>query len=103
MRRSKILSVCLSPGCHALTDGTYCKVHLQQRERERGSRHERGYGSAWVRLSREILERDQYVCWYCGGVATETDHVVAKANGGTDDPENLVAACKPCNVAKRDR
>lgn len=31
------------------------------------------------------------------------DHVLAVANGGSDDPENLVIACGPCNVAKLDR
>jgi len=28
------------------------------------------------------------------------DHVVAKANGGTDDESNRVPACKVCNSAK---
>ena len=31
----------------------------------------------------------------------EVDHVVAKANGGTDDMTNLVPACWTCNLAKR--
>ena len=28
------------------------------------------------------------------------DHVVAKARGGTDDLDNLTAACAPCNTRK---
>jgi 5-methylcytosine-specific restriction endonuclease McrA len=31
------------------------------------------------------------------------DHIVAKANGGTDDPSNLRVLCLRCNSAKRDR
>ena len=40
---------------------------------------------------------------YCTLRATTTDHLVAKSNGGTDDDDNLVAACRPCNSRKRDR
>jgi 5-methylcytosine-specific restriction endonuclease McrA len=47
-----------------------------------------------------VLERDDHRCRWCGGLATEADHLVAKVLGGTDDLDNLVAACRPCN-AKR--
>ena len=33
----------------------------------------------------------------CLVAATEVDHIVNVASGGTDDPENLRAACQPCN------
>ena len=39
-------------------------------------------------------------CVYCGGPATERDHVVPKRRGGTDDPSNLVLACHACNTSK---
>lgn len=52
----------------------------------------------------EILKRDGFRCVYCGAnaVATllEVDHVVPSSRGGTDDPSNLVTACKGCNVGK---
>ena len=48
-----------------------------------------------------MLERDHYVCRWCGGRANEVDHLVPRALGGSDyDERNLVAACQPCN-AKR--
>lgn len=56
------------------------------------------------RLRFEILRRDNHQCRYCGGVAPDVvltiDHVVPVALGGSDDPENLVTACKDCNAGK---
>jgi 5-methylcytosine-specific restriction endonuclease McrA len=51
------------------------------------------------RLRQLVLERDRYVCTYCGGVATTVDHVVSLNRGGADDPSNLVASCELCNTA----
>jgi hypothetical protein len=39
-------------------------------------------------------------CVYCGEPADVLDHVVPRSRGGTDDPENLVAACNGCNGDK---
>ena len=54
----------------------------------------------------EIFKRDGFRCKYCGANAAQTllhvDHVVAIANGGTDDAENLVTACADCNLGKSD-
>ena len=51
-----------------------------------------------------VLHRDNYVCFYCGGDATQVDHVVPIAKMGDPmDMDNMVAACKRCNVAKGDR
>lgn len=57
---------------------------------------------AWKRLRRLILERDRDRCQIrgpkCSTVATEVDHIVARADGGSMwDPRNLRAACRPCN------
>ena len=69
------------------------------------SRHERGYGAEWDRIRKQILERDNYIC-HCpqcrGGVlrvtsANEVDHIITKAKGGTDDPENLRAVNHDCH------
>lgn len=60
-----------------------------------------------VRVRFEILKRDGFRCRYCGATAMdspiEIDHVVPVARGGTNDPENLVAACWACNSGKKDR
>lgn len=56
------------------------------------------------RLRFEILRRDNHSCRYCGEVAPTAvltvDHVVPQALGGSDEPSNLVAACKDCNSGK---
>lgn len=51
-----------------------------------------------------VLERDGYKCVYCGAAeALALDHVMPQSRGGSDEPENLVAACKSCNSRKSDR
>jgi hypothetical protein len=52
----------------------------------------------------EVLKRDNHTCRYCGATAPDVvltvDHVTPTALGGSDDPSNLVAACKDCNAGK---
>lgn len=52
----------------------------------------------------EIFKRDGFTCQYCGGrspeVVLEVDHVIAVANGGSNDPANLVTSCYLCNRGK---
>ena len=66
------------------------------------SRHARGYGSAWERIRASVLRRDSHLCQPCLAKgrptpATEVHHVKAKADGGTDDRENLVSICRECH------
>lgn len=52
----------------------------------------------------EVLKRDNHTCRYCGASAPDVtltvDHVTPVALGGSDDPSNLVAACRDCNAGK---
>lgn len=69
------------------------------------SRHERGYGTAWDKLRLTILARDSYLCQPCltkgrPTPATQVDHIIAKAQGGTDDADNLQAICTDCHKDK---
>ena len=59
--------------------------------------------SHWKKLRLQVLRRDAYTCHYCGDVANEVDHVVAKVRGGEDSLDNCVAACRKCNIAKKDK
>ena len=52
---------------------------------------------------RAVFARDDDECQYCGGHADSIDHVIPRSRGGSHSWENLVAECKPCNLAKRDR
>jgi hypothetical protein len=52
----------------------------------------------------DVFKRDSFTCSYCGRipptVTLEVDHLIPCAEGGTDDPENLVTACWDCNRGK---
>jgi 5-methylcytosine-specific restriction endonuclease McrA len=52
---------------------------------------------------RALFARDEHRCQYCGAVADSIDHIVPKSRGGAHSWENVAAACRPCNLAKRDR
>ncbi len=57
-------------------------------------------GSRWQAVRARVLARDNHTCGYCGREATTVDHIVAKANGGSDDESNLIACCTSCNGRK---
>lgn len=52
----------------------------------------------------EIFKRDGFVCQYCGShppkVVLEVDHIIAVANGGDNDEDNLITSCFDCNRGK---
>jgi 5-methylcytosine-specific restriction endonuclease McrA len=52
---------------------------------------------------RGVFARDGHRCQYCGAAADSIDHVVPRSRGGLHTWENVVAACRGCNVRKRDR
>ena len=55
----------------------------------------------YKQLRLKVLHRDNHVCYYCGNDATQVDHVVAIIKGGDCyDMDNMVAACRRCNIAK---
>jgi 5-methylcytosine-specific restriction endonuclease McrA len=85
--------------------GSQPTASLDFSDPRRGSRHERGYGTEWEHLRAQVLKRDGYQCQACRRAgrltaATHVDHVVEKADGGTDDPANLQSLCRPCHDAK---
>lgn len=47
-----------------------------------------------------IFQRDRGRCQYCGLPGTTLDHVIPRAAGGTNHPENLVTCCRACNRRK---
>lgn len=52
---------------------------------------------------RAIFARDDHRCQYCGDRADSIDHVLPRSRGGAHTWENVAAACRPCNLGKRDR
>ncbi len=52
---------------------------------------------------RAVFARDEHRCQYCGGLADSIDHVMPRSRGGEHAWDNVAAACRPCNLSKRDR
>lgn len=51
-----------------------------------------------VKNTRQIWARDRGRCRNCGSTyALEIDHILPRAKGGGDDPENLRLLCRSCN------
>lgn len=52
---------------------------------------------------RAVFARDGHRCGYCGAPADSIDHVLPRSRGGLNVWENVIAACRGCNLRKRDR
>ncbi|HEX9115452.1 MAG TPA: HNH endonuclease [Anaerolineae bacterium] len=56
---------------------------------------------------RTVMARDNYTCQYCGatpGRASLTlDHILPRSRGGLTIWDNVVTACRACNLKKGDR
>jgi 5-methylcytosine-specific restriction endonuclease McrA len=57
----------------------------------------------WRQIRKVVLVRDSYTCYRCGARATQVDHLVSRALGGTHALSNLAAICARCNQQKGDR
>jgi hypothetical protein len=52
-----------------------------------------------------ILKRQKFRCFYCGTNIRNchtVDHYVPLSRGGTNWPDNIRCACRPCNISKND-
>lgn len=61
----------------------------------------RGGTSQKWRLARDLAFRTYGdSCFKCGDKATDIDHILEVAEGGTDDIENLQPLCRACHIEK---
>ncbi len=62
-------------------------------------------GSISGGLRTATMARDGRRCVYCGDVEGpfHIDHLFPVSRGGSNNPNNLVLACAPCNLAKGDK
>ena len=106
---------CLASGCGEVVEGrtTFCDDHQPLKEAWATSKRRGPNSSRWAVLRRAVLRRDGGFCvspacpscwgWPCThGVtsrctlaASEVDHIVNLAAGGTNDMRNLQALCSP--------
>ena len=54
---------------------------------------------------KNVFRRDDFACQYCGHDESDLtiDHVIPKSRGGTTNWNNVVVACKRCNLKKGNR
>ena len=70
-----------------------------------GEQYQQGTLAAWENLKAYAKYRDGYKCRACGkskhkdGVKLEVHHIIRRADGGTDVPENVVTLCHDCHEA----
>lgn len=99
----KICPLCKKKFISYTTTKRYCSINCQ-REAAKISQRQHKSINYW-----QILNRDNFKCQYCGrnpiqhNVILHIDHIKPKADGGTDDLDNLVTACDKCNYSKSDR
>lgn len=101
------LRICNEPGCPQIAgDDGRCAAHQAAHERiardQRPTPAEQGYDRAWQQRRAAFLKRYR-VCAECGAPATDVDHVIPKAQGGTDDLANLQPLCHVCHSRKTAR
>ena len=56
-----------------------------------------------TKLREFVFSKTKGRCSYCGAPAQEIDHIIPKANGGTDSTFNLTPACRSCNQMKSNK
>lgn len=99
---------CASPRCYKMSStGGRCEDHQPEPwfSNKNKTAESRGYGYRWKKLRVSVLKRDSHLCLEClrAGIitkATEVDHVINKARGGTDSIDNLESICNPCHKTK---
>lgn len=70
-----------------------------------GEQYQQGTLAGWENLKAYAKYRDGYKCRACGkskhkdGVKLEVHHIIRRADGGTDVPENVVTLCEDCHKA----
>ena len=72
-------------------------------------------GRPWQRKRERVFNRDGFLCQICksngidkyvtlhGSLCGICDHIIPKAEGGSDDESNLQTICKACDVVKTEQ
>lgn len=97
--------VCSQPGCPNLVtkrDRRFCDEHQAQewkrQDARRGTSAQRGYGPRWQKIRARYIKAHP-VCERCQRAQSVlVHHIVRKRDGGTDDPDNLLALCRSCHA-----
>lgn len=104
---ARVPKACSKQGCLNTTTAKhgFCEEHKPIGFKFSKSSSKRGYGYRWQALRMQALKRDMFICVHCKAKglvvrATEVDHILNKARGGTDTLHNLQSLCTACHRAK---
>lgn len=61
------------------------------------------YGRSVPLTRNAVFARDGHRCQYCAAPAESIDHVIPRSRGGPHTWDNVVAACRRCNLRKGNR
>jgi 5-methylcytosine-specific restriction enzyme A len=99
-----ILRACVE--CGAPSRESYCPEHKPKPWGSSKRRERMGIsGGAWETIRRRVLERDMGCCYLCDEAdppATQVDHLISVADGGTSRMDNC-ASCHPACHARKHR
>jgi 5-methylcytosine-specific restriction protein A len=103
---SRLPRPCLNCGA-LIPSGSRCQQCQAAWEAKRGTSTQRGYDSAWRRLSARVIAEEGR-CRDCGTTGTPdnpltADHIIAKVRGGTNERSNLTCRCRRHNSSKGGR
>lgn len=74
----------------------------QRRSGRRSKRYKRAVPKVPKCIRDMRWEEFEGKCAYCGLPAYSLDHIIPAVNGGTNEPWNIVPACRTCNSSKQD-
>lgn len=104
MRAIRFVCKILPIGKMVLEIGKFDSQKLKYPDMQ-GEQYQQGALAGWENLKAYAKYRDGYRCRACGkskhkdGVKLEVHHIIRRADGGTDVPENVVTLCEECHKA----
>ena len=73
----------------------------QQRTQQLGTRTQRGYDGQWYRNVKHAIAEQPW-CSLCYATDDLTgDHILSRANGGSNERSNIQVLCRRCNAKKQ--
>lgn len=93
------MRACIKCGKPSVNGTSRCKDHPYKGNWVRSPGSKKEYGWAWQQLSNRV-KAEEPNCRYCGRRTVETDHIIPRAEGGTNHRSNLQGLCRECHWQK---